>query len=172
MSSFKQKKARAQKASRPSIVVTISLDFGLAEQRDALVAEIAEAAKDARAGYDPAAEAQAKLLAINEQEKDSLVNVKLYRTDARVWAKLCADNEYNLTPVAHAAIVRGDARIIDGKTEIEQTPEEWEEFFDIIAPSDYTALTAASAVLNEREAANRVERLKKLSAGMTGSNES
>jgi hypothetical protein len=175
MTTFKQKKARAKKAPRPSTIVTVTFDFGLAAEREALMAEITEAAKDARAGFDPTAGAQEKLNTLNESESDSLIRVKLYRTDSRVWAKLAAANGYDLIPTAIAATIgdgerHGDGRIIDGKDELEQTPEEWDEFFSLLAPSDFTSITVGSAALNEREPQNRVERLKKLSAGLTGSN--
>lgn len=164
MLTHKQKMAAAKKAHRPWKTVEVALDLGLSEQRDALLAEIAAAGNDQREGFDGGAAARKKLTKLEAEEAESLVSVKIYRTDSNVWARLSANLGYELNSVARAAAMI-DGRILDGDDEITQSSEEWEEFFNLLAPSDYSKITAASYLLNEKEPADRVERLKKLSAG-------
>lgn len=160
MTSFKDKVAAAKKVDRKFVVTTVALEDGIAEKRDALMAEIVEAANDPRLASDPGAKAKKQLAELEAREVDSLVEVKQYRSDPQVWANLSALNAGNVSAVCKATVMV-DARIIDGETELTQTPDEWEEFFGLLSPADYQALVAAAYVLNDRDPAQRVERLKK-----------
>ncbi|MEA9983647.1 hypothetical protein [Subtercola sp. RTI3] len=161
MLSHKEKVAKAKKARRNFKIVVVAMDSDATDERDALMAEIAAADSDKRAGMASGVAARASLAKLDAAEVESLVTVKIYRSDPSFWARLSAQVGYSTESTLKAAIMV-DARILEGTDELVQTTDEWEEFFSTLAPSSYSLLTQASYMLNETEPTERIERLKKV----------
>lgn len=94
MSSFEEKLAAAKKAEPKHEVVTVSLDADLAEQREALQAEIdkaKKAPKDDRLGLKSKVdELTQKLADLADAEVEHLVDLKVTRAPGDEWSSVAA----------------------------------------------------------------------------------
>lgn len=173
MSTFAEQVA-ATRAARPSKEVQVILDGEFSLERERLLAELESVdSSDVRlAAVSPAEEIQARLDALTESAKDSIVTLRFKRLSGRVWADLTSRNPvrldvpidkhygYNYDAVCEAAAALNGVRI-EGDDEVPLTTEEWSELFDVLSGAEIGLIRDAVWELNEWEPSQRLNALVK-----------
>jgi hypothetical protein len=168
-------KAKTDKATFRYRDVTVMLDGEKAIERDALIEEITKAADapvDGRLGKDPVKETRAKLEALEDEMRDSLVTIRVRALPTDKWNKICAAHPardgvavdktkgYNIVEVTKAAVETGGHLVEDGKTETVEAAE-WPAFWEALSGGDFDRFWFAIYGLNEQDGWLGVDFLKK-----------
>ncbi|GAB3125932.1 hypothetical protein [Glaciibacter psychrotolerans] len=169
MSTFAEKKAAAQAVEREFKDVVVALKSDLDGKRNELMAQLAAAVKAKTvASKSDVADIQSQIAAIEAQERDTLVTVRLYKVPPVEWVSLTKVSGYDMNITAAAAAVN-HAVILDGEDELAQTAEEWAELWALIGSPGFSIVLQGTYALNVTEPQERLERLKNSSEVATAS---
>lgn len=198
MSTFAEKKKKAQSAKPEFRDVVVSLDSGVSaervsvnEDREAVLVELdalSSAAAERLSGVADTSALDKKLALLDKRleklenaDQDSLVTVRLYKVPPVTWSgfterfpardgiELDGFFGCDMRAVCRAAAV-GHGRILDGEEELEQSEEEWAELWGLIQIPEFNAVMDATFELNVTAPAARLTRLKNFSEAATASN--
>jgi len=175
----KSKISSAREGYKPrTATVTVCLDSAVSDERDKLMAALAEAEKkktkaDGRLTQkSEATKLREQLAELEDREREHMHMIQLTKLEGLAWAELTAqyparDNSafdqdlgYNHHAAAiHAAKVNG-VELVDGEMR-EIDDDDWDTILEVASGWDVENIVTVVLRLNVMIAANRVARLKK-----------
>lgn len=188
MTSITDKLAAANAAPLRHLDVVVSLDRDSSEKVDALTAELAaskESNDDRLSAPTAASSIQEQIDAINAEQVDSLVTLRLTRLPGDDWTgitRLCPPNpdsildrhyKYSMDAASKRAVQfhdkagRAYGQVVDGEELSDLTEAEWAVIFARISGPDFTSIVDTIYNLNVYGPTERYKELLKISASLT-----
>ncbi len=183
-------KLDASLAARPFKDVQVVLDGQIAQQRESLLNELAEAQAadetDPRMGVVRTADVQERLDALADVVADALITLRFTRMPGDVWAEVTSANPirvdvpldrhygYNVDAVCIAAARHRDGTNVygvmleDGEP-VELTDDQWTKMFHALSGNEVASIRDAIWSLNEFDPQQRINILVKGSGAATRS---
>jgi hypothetical protein len=173
MSTFNERLAAAKEKGRPSKTVTVSLDAEVSGRLAELEAQVELEKRRPDDGRLAKSSPLAKLLERVEDAKaefaETLVDLKFTRMLGAAWLDLTSTHPprpdsisdrmifgYDFNAVTRAAAHLSGV-LVEGDSERELTPEEWDDLFALLAGGDHEQIANAVYALNEGESNRAVE---------------